>query len=501
MGIVQYGQKSLGNVVSDFARNIPWWGWVGGGVMAYWMLKSSGIVSNPTEWQKRRYATGEKLLDDSQIQQMAASIAISAGLAVILWGPPGIGKSEWVYSLARKLNAVDRVVIGSTKEPADIAGILKFDGTTIPPSWARDLRDAQLRGKVTLLFLDEFSAATPLVHSAMLRVVREKVAGDLALDVPASPDEPHRGAEYPYGYGEPQKKFPENLKTKILCAANVAGQGGAAATILPAPAANRLMHLTWDGPSVKEWAIGLIFGWKPSTIVVVPEDWKTSKIFYDTLMDITTYIQRFGQSEVLLKVPTDKAQAGMSWPSPRSWEMAALALGAARYVNAPMDVQKLLVKAAVGDGQADAFFAWIIRKDIPDPEDLLRDPSIWVELTDTDKTSRYMIFVVANSVVSAVLREPSLERFAAALAFFEYVIKTAGVIDVLQVPAMDVAELLKPTGAIAKPWQELTRKGNSRTPEEEALFKTIKSSLLLFSENFIRSGVRQTTTAKRTVTP
>src|SRR5262245_62386462 len=73
------------------------------------------------------------------------------------------------------------VVIASIREPSDFAGlpVVVADGGVrfAPPRWARRLHGAG-RG---VLFLDEISTAPPAVQAALLRVVLERVVGDLEL--------------------------------------------------------------------------------------------------------------------------------------------------------------------------------------------------------------------------------------------------------------------------------------------------------------------------------
>ena len=83
-------------------------------------------------------------------------------------------------SLGEALGWPTEVVIGSIREPSDFAGLpVVIDGAVqmAPPLWARQLADA----RQALLFLDELTTAPPAVQAAMLRVVLERVVGDLVL--------------------------------------------------------------------------------------------------------------------------------------------------------------------------------------------------------------------------------------------------------------------------------------------------------------------------------
>ena len=108
------------------------------------------------------------------------AIAVQAGVPVLLWGAPGVGKTATIKSIAGALELLCEPVIASVREPADFAGlpIIREGGVTMEaPAWARRLARAG-RG---LLFLDEISTAPPAVQAALLRVVLERVVGDLEL--------------------------------------------------------------------------------------------------------------------------------------------------------------------------------------------------------------------------------------------------------------------------------------------------------------------------------
>ena len=138
-----------------------------------------------------------------------------ADVPVLLWGTPGTGKSALIATLGRLDGAHTATVIGSRREPADLAGlpVVQEDGSVVlaPPRWARELVEAG----GGYLFLDELSRAAPAVQAAMLRVAMEKVVGDLPL--PAA--------------------------TRIVAAANPADVAAGGWELEP-PTANRFLHLT-----------------------------------------------------------------------------------------------------------------------------------------------------------------------------------------------------------------------------------------------------------------
>ena len=377
----------------------PWWQWLlmGAGVgVAVHMIKKSGLMGNP----------GEET--DFEIASNAAAIAVQANIPVILWGPPGIGKTEWIIALGDVMGVKPdsglEIVLGSTKDPADVAGILMPTGETRPPKWASDIQNRSEAKKRSLLFLDEFSLMTPLVQGAFLRVVRDKVAGETPLE------------------GRGKKRCGDCVA--VVAAANKP-EHTSGALPLPAPSANRLIHIDWPSPDPRVWIKGLVLGWealRPDlSKVKLPKDWKKHPQMQSARKDIADFMSTIGE---LSAMPTD-GREHYAWPSPRSWDNAALALGAARVVGASENVQYTLVRGAVGEVQATEFIAYNTQKDLPDPEKLLKQPKSWspsedqvIEVTGADGkvtkrrvTRNDIIFAVIYSVVGAVQRKFSVQRW------------------------------------------------------------------------------------------
>jgi MoxR-like ATPase len=388
----------------------PWWQWLlmGAGVgVAVHLIKKSGLMGNPVEETP------------FQVASNAAAIAVQANIPVILWGPPGIGKTEWMIALGEVLGVKPgaglEIVLGSTKDPADIAGILMPTGETRPPKWAQDIQNRSKAKKRSLLFLDEFSLMTPLVQGAMLRVVRDKVAGETNLEA---------------GCGD---------CVAVVAAANKP-EHTSGALPLPPPSANRLIHIDWPDPDPRAWVKGLLLGWqalRPDLAKVkLSKNWKKSPKLHGARQDIADFMSTIGE---LSEMPKDTGQEHFAWPSPRSWDNAALALGAARSVGASDDVQFALLSGAVGQAQALEFMAYTTQKDLPDPEEILKKPRSWsppdeqvVEMVDESGktvkrrvTRNDIIFAVINSVVAAVQRKFSVERWKSAWEFLLYLEEVA----------------------------------------------------------------------------
>lgn len=303
----------------------------------------------------------------------ALGLAIAARVPVLLWGAPGTGKSSVVRDLAEGLEWPCEVVIASIREPSDFAGlpVVTEGGVRFaPPSWAINLVDAG-RG---LLFLDEISTAPPTVQAALLRVVLERTVGDLRL-----PDD-----------------------VVVVAAANPPDQA-ADGWDLSAPLANRFCHLDWHVDAT-EIASGFAAGFATPTVPSLPDRW--GEAITRSMADVAAFMLL--RPTLVAVPPTDRMTAGRAWPSPRSWEMAATLLAAARAVEADRDVTTALVTGCVGDGAGLELVTWLSELDLPNPEVLLADPSSFKLPERGDRA-----YAALTSVAAAVAANPTIERWGA----------------------------------------------------------------------------------------
>lgn len=262
-----------------------------------------------------------------------------AGVPILLWGTPGTGKSALVGTLGRIDDEHTEVVIGSLREPADFAGlpVIQEDGSVVlaPPQWARNIADAG----GGYLFLDELSTASPAVQAAMLRVVQERIVGDLAL--PST--------------------------TKIIAAANPIDVAAGGWELEP-PTANRFLHLD-HLPDFEEWSEGLSGGFDAVTSRQDRMDLRQGSL--SETAAATAQVVGFLRSrpDRFDNCPADPVEAGRGWPSPRTWHYLQKLF--AFLPEEASEARMLAATGLVGEAAAVELMTWIRYSDLPDPADVL----------------------------------------------------------------------------------------------------------------------------------
>ena len=161
----------------------------------------------------------------SRIEEVVKSV-IQTRWPVFLWGPPGVGKSSIVRSIAKqkKLELLD--VRASLLDPTDLRGIPtveKGKAKWCPPSFLPS--DPKSKG---LLFFDELNAAPPLVQASLYQLTLDRCVGEYRL---------------PDGWS-------------ILAAGNRA-EDRSVTFRMPAALINRFVHLDYevDFEDWRDWAV------------------------------------------------------------------------------------------------------------------------------------------------------------------------------------------------------------------------------------------------------
>lgn len=274
-----------------------------------------------------------KLLDAYSIVKNS----IRNNTPIMLWGPPGIGKSSLIHQISEEMgrNMLDLRL--AQLEPTDLRGVPMPDSTTnraqwyLPAFWperaeeptTRTVKVTDDKGNTTnkkvkveagccpngpgVVFLDEIEKAPVSVKNASLQLVLDRAIGTYKL-----PDD-----------------------WAIVCAGN-REEDGCFSAPLGAALSNRMIHLNIE-PDVESWAA-----------------WARDNSVSEDIIGFLHF-----KPELLYKQTEDHA-----FPSPRSWEMGSRLSTTVKTQRE----QKELLSASVGRGAASEFVVWSNVYKSVDPE-------------------------------------------------------------------------------------------------------------------------------------
>ena len=191
---------------------------------------------------------------------------------VMMWGPPGVGKSQMVMQVGEKHDVPVIDIRLSQMEPSDLRGIPFRVGEHVEWAVPAMLPDAQRHGPRGILFLDEITSAPPSVSAAAYQLILDRKLGNY---------------EVPPGWA-------------IFAAGNRQGDRGVTYS-MPAPLANRFSHFE---------------------ISVNVDDW----VAWAYQHGIDERLIGFLRFRPELLFDFDPAHNPVAFPSPRSWEFAHRAL-------------------------------------------------------------------------------------------------------------------------------------------------------------------------------
>lgn len=191
---------------------------------------------------------------------------------VMLWGAPGIGKSQIISQVAAKNGANIIDIRLSQMEPSDLRGIPFKNGSLVDWSVPSLLPDSKRHGKQGILFLDEITSAPPTVSAAAYQLILDRRLGDYIV---------------PEGW-------------VIFAAGNRQGDRGVTYS-MPAPLANRFSHYELD-VNLDDWVA-----------------WAYKNNIDERIIGFLRY-----RPEHLFEF--DAKHNPVAFPSPRTWEFVHRAL-------------------------------------------------------------------------------------------------------------------------------------------------------------------------------
>ncbi|MEO0272269.1 MAG: MoxR family ATPase [candidate division WOR-3 bacterium] len=268
------------------------------------------------------------------------SLVMQAGYPpVILWGPPGVGKTSVVKQLANLLGMEVIIVIASSKDPADVLGIdWVSDGMTqkFPPRWATLANRFAEEGKRSVVFLDEITTAPQMVQNVLLSVVQDRLVGETKIDE----------------------------RAYIIAAGNYSSVTGES---LSQALANRFLHLTWDYD--RKGFISYLNG-EDNVEKYILEVNPNRDMKYKTLKEYLALYIEFVK-DIGLCEPQEEEFKSKPYPSPRSLDIMLKALSLVPDDGDYTELENLIARSAVGP-EGVGFLTWLRRrKEIPPVEELL----------------------------------------------------------------------------------------------------------------------------------
>ncbi|AFZ67202.1 AAA family ATPase [Deinococcus peraridilitoris] len=232
---------------------------------------------------------------------------------IMVWGPPGIGKSQVIEDFGRELGMPVSILLGSQMSPEDLAVPLidpqRYVTRLCPP-------ETLMRDEASVVFIDELNAAEPDVMRAFFPIINERRIGT--------------------------RYFPEG--TLVVCAANPTSFNSVARPV-PAPLMSRMYHVHLKVTSTRGWLA-----------------WAAANNVHPLIHE---FIAETGLRS-LIGTPGDDDQISTN---PRSWAIASRALHGWNVDSQPdagspefaKRVQKI-VQGAVARKEAEEFGAWLSRR-------------------------------------------------------------------------------------------------------------------------------------------
>ena len=242
--------------------------------------------------------------------------------SVMLWGAPGVGKSQAVRQIAKEIEDGTGKEVHVTDvrlllfNPIDLRGIPTANEDKTLAVWLKPqiFRMDESNKVINVLFLDEISAAPQSVQAAAYQITLDRTVGE--------------------------HKLPDNC---IVIAAGNRTTDKSVAYKMPKALANRLLHIEVEGnfTSWKEWAIKSGINEKVIGFLSFRQD----------------YLMRF-----------ESDSNDLAFPTPRSWEMVSNILNG---ISDNVDDMYQLICGLVGTGTAVELRTWCnVYNRLPDIEEI-----------------------------------------------------------------------------------------------------------------------------------
>jgi MoxR-like ATPase len=245
----------------------------------------------------------------------ALKAATQAQIPVMIWGPPGAGKSDIVRAFAESEGRDVQDIRLSQLDPVDMRGVPSVEnGFTIwnMPGFLPHDPDSR-----TIIFVDEINSAHQSVQAAAYQLVLDRKLGEYVV--------------------------PDNV---VIIAAGNRATDRAIVNKMATPLANRFTHIDFD--------LNL-------------DDWVKWALQNNIKEEVVSFL-RF-RPELLHDF--DPKSDKPAFASPRTWAYASKVLE-----TAPAEVEYEMLKGTVGEAPAGEFVAFIrVYRDLPDIEEIIKKPN------------------------------------------------------------------------------------------------------------------------------
>ena len=248
-------------------------------------------------------------LADAYTALIRSEVPLKSFPSVMLWGPPGVGKSQGVRQIAAEIaeRTGKKVEVTDVRlllfNPVDLRGIPTANADKTLAVWLRpkifQMDDSS--DVINILFLDEISAAPQSVQASAYQITLDRTVGE--------------------------HKLPENC---IVIAAGNRVTDRSVAYTMPKALANRLCHIEIESDS-KSW-----------------HDWAVNAGINQIVLGFLNY-----NPSMLMGFNSNTDD--LSFPTPRSWEMVSNILN---HVSENIDDVFPLIVGCIGDDAAYELRTW-----------------------------------------------------------------------------------------------------------------------------------------------
>lgn len=304
-----------------------------------------------------------EMLAGAYISLIEKGIAFKQFPSVMLWGAPGVGKSQGVRKIAKEIekHTGKKVVITDVRlllfNPVDLRGIPTANADKTLAIWLKPqiFHMDEDENIVNILFLDEISAAPPSVQAAAYQITLDRTVGE--------------------------HKLPENC---IVIAAGNRVTDKSVAYNMPKALANRLCHLEIKGDD-KSW-----------------HDWAIEH-------GIHKFVVGYMEYNSLALMRFDTSGTNLAFATPRSWEMVSNIL---HTVSEDIELVYPMIAGCIGYSAASNFREWTkLYKDMPSVADIFDG-----EIIEVPKAEELQI-VLRTEMVDYARKHPKKESIDKSIDF------------------------------------------------------------------------------------